>query len=130
MRYISKILIALRPGRKDKNFIAVADRICQFYNANMTLLHVVQEDTNEEYVKNTEENSNSILKKVSSENDLLIIKNNDSIKTISKISAGYDLLIVGTPQKNNWIKVLFGTGKDKFTEKSACSVLRLTIKEN
>ena len=41
VRHISKVLIALRPGRKDKNFIAIADRICQFYGASLTLLHVV-----------------------------------------------------------------------------------------
>ncbi len=58
------------------------------------------------------------------------IKSDDSIQTISEISAGYDLLILGTPQKNNWLRVLFGTGKDKFTEKSVCSVLRLTMKDD
>ena len=33
VRYISKVLLALRPGRKDKNFLAVAERICSFYGA-------------------------------------------------------------------------------------------------
>ena len=58
-----------------------------------------------------------------------ILKSNDSIETISQESSGYDLLILGTPQKDNWISILFGTGKDKFTEKSACSVLRLTMRD-
>ena len=49
--------------------------------------------------------------------------------TISEISASYDLLILGTPEKDNWIKVLFGGGKDKFTERAACSVLRITLKD-
>jgi amino acid transporter len=130
VRYISKILIALRPGKKNKNLVAVADRICQFYNASITLLHVVPENTSDEHIKSMEENSKSILNKISSESELLIVKNGDSINAISSISASYDLLIVGTPEKNNWLRVLFGTGKDKFTEKSACSVLRLTIKDN
>ncbi len=43
VRYISKVLIALRPGRNDKNFIDVADRIGQFYGASFTLLRVVPE---------------------------------------------------------------------------------------
>ena len=33
------------------------------------------------------------------------------------------LLILGTPEKDNWLNVLFGTGKDKFADSSACSVL-------
>jgi hypothetical protein len=51
------------------------------------------------------------------------------VETISETSAGYDLLILGTPEKDNWIKVLFGGGKDKFTERAACSVLRITLKD-
>ena len=35
----------------------------------------------------------------------------------------------GTPRKDTWISMLFGTGKDKFATSSVCSVLRLTIKE-
>ncbi len=130
VRYISKVLIALRPGRKDKNFIAIADRICQFYNASLSLLHVVSEKTSNESIKEMKSTSNKLLEKTVSKSDVIIIKSDDSINTISRISASYDLLILGTPQKDNWISVLFGTGKDKFTERSACSVLRLTMKDD
>ena len=44
------------------------------------------------------------------------------------IQANYDLLILGTPEKDNWLSVLFSGGKDKFVQNSVCSVLRLTIK--
>lgn len=130
VRYISKVLLALRPGRKDKNFIAVADRICQFYNASLTLLQVVPELTSDEIIDEMESNSKILLQKAKSSSEVMILKKDDSITAISKFSAGYDLLILGTPQKDNWLSVLFGTGKDKFTEKSACSVLRLTMKDD
>jgi hypothetical protein len=48
---------------------------------------------------------------------------------ISLISAEYDLLIIGTPEKGNWQNVLFGQNKDKFADSSACSVLRLIVKD-
>ena len=130
VRYISKVLIALRPGRNDENFIEVADRISYFYGASFSLLRVVSEDVSEDEIKEIINSSNELLKSSKSECEVLIIKSNDSIEAISKASAAYDLLILGTPQKDNWISVLFGTGKDKFTEKSACSVLRLTIKDH
>ncbi|MFH6767289.1 amino acid permease [Gaetbulibacter aquiaggeris] len=130
VRHIGKVLIALRPGRKDKNFIAIADRISQFYGASLTLLHVVPAHFTKDDITKIEESSSIILNKSISKTDLIILKSDDSINAISKTSAGYDLLILGTPQKDNWINVLFGTGKDKFTEKSACSVLRLTMKDN
>jgi basic amino acid/polyamine antiporter, APA family len=130
VRHIGKVLLALRPGRKDKNFVAVADRISQFYNASLTLLQVVPENTPDDVIQTMEVTSNALIKKVKSPSEVIILKNDDSITAISKVSAGYDLLILGTPQKDNWLHVLFGTGKDKFTEKSACSVLRLTMKDD
>lgn len=130
VRNFSEILLALRPGRKDKNFIAVADRICTFYGAALTLLHVVSESTPEEVIQKMEIESKLLLQKATSENKVIILKSDDSIEAISATSASYDLLILGTPQKDNWLSVLFGTGKDKFTERSACSVLRLTMKDS
>ncbi|MDC0496977.1 universal stress protein, partial [Flavobacteriaceae bacterium] len=129
VRYISKVLLALRPGRKDKNFLAVAERICVFYGAELTLLHVVSDQTSDEETTAIRKKSQKLISKIKTKSEVQILKNNDSIETISSQSAGYDLLILGTPQKDNWISVLFGTGKDKFTEKSACSVLRLTMKD-
>ena len=129
VRYISKVLLALRPGRKDKNFIAVADRICQFYGASLTLLHVVPETTDKTTIADMENNLKNLLLKMDAKSDVHILKDDDSITAISKESASYDLLILGTPQKDNWLSVLFGTGKDKYAEKSACSVLRLTMKD-
>jgi amino acid transporter/nucleotide-binding universal stress UspA family protein len=129
VRYISKVLIALRPGRNDRNFIEVADRIGQFYGASFTLLRVVPEDMTAADLKALKDASTELINNAVSNSEVRIEPSNDSIETISRISASYDLLILGTPQKDNWISVLFGTGKDKFTEKSACSVLRLTIKD-
>lgn len=130
VRHIGKVLLALRPGRKDKNFIAVADRICAFYGASLTLFHVVSEKMSEEDEKAMRDNSLKLLQKVPTKSTVLIERNNDPIDTIANMSASYDLLILGTPQKDNWLSILFGTGKDKYTERSACSVLRLTMKDH
>ncbi len=130
VRYIGKVLLALRPGRSDQNFINVADRICRFYNASLTLLHVVPNNTEWETINEMESNSKKRLLGVNTSSMVIIQKDDAPIAAISKASASFDLLILGTPQKDNWISVLFGTGKDKFTERSACSVLRLTMKDH
>ncbi len=127
VRYIGKVVLALRPGRKDKNFIGIANNICKHYGATLTLLHVVPESsTTTETVKHRSEEK---LKQSKVSASVEIIKSDNPVDTISEISASYDLLILGTPEKDNWIKVLFGGGKDKFTEKAACSVLRITLKD-
>ena len=130
VRYIGKVLIALRPGRNDKKFIEVADRLSQFYGATFTLMRVVNEDISEENYNELKNTSSDLIKSSKSESNLEIIKSNDTIETISVQSASYDLLILGSPRNDSWVSVLFGKGRDKFTEKSACSVLRLTLKDS
>ncbi len=126
-RYIGKVVLALRPGRKDKNFIGIANNICKHYGATLTLLHVVPENSRTtETIKNRSEEK---LKQSKVSANVQVVKSSNPVDTIAEISASYDLLILGTPEKDNWIKVLFGGGKDKFTERAACSVLRITLKD-
>ena len=126
VRRFSKVLIALRPGRRNQAFIDVADKICQHFGASLTLLNIVSEGEKEggKLKKTSEE----ILSSTKSKSELKIVKSNDPVETISEESAGYDLLILGTPEKDNWISVLFGAGEDRFVKMAACSVLRLTIR--
>ena len=128
IKNIGKVLIALRPGRKDKNFLSVAERICSFYGASLTLLHITPGSFSEIDSKKMEEKSLLLLSRLKVPNNLKIQASEDPIDSISTISSEYDLLILGAPEKDNWIRILLGTGRDKFTENSACSVLRLTTK--
>ena len=126
-RYIGKVVLALRPGRKDKNFIGIANNICKYYGATLTLLHVVPE--NSRTIETIKHRSEEKLKQSKVSANVEVVKSSKPVDTIAEISASYDLLILGTPEKDNWIKVLFGGGKDKFTERAACSVLRITLKD-
>jgi amino acid transporter len=128
VRYISKVVMALRPGRKDKNFVAIADRVCLFYNASLTLLHVVDDGMSDADMDLVEASSNALLKRASSPSNVIVQRAKNPIETISVISAEYDLLIIGTPEKGNWQNILLGKNKDRFADSSACSVLRLTVK--
>jgi hypothetical protein len=128
IRSFSKVLIALRPGRRNQKFIDVANKICSHYNASLTLLNVIPENEKDIDINKLEKKSNDLIAKTKSKSVLKIIKSNDPVETISEESASYDLLILGTPEKDNWIRVLFGAGEDRFVKKAACSVLRLTIK--
>ena len=127
VRYIGKVVLALRPGRKDKNFIGIANNICKYYGATLTLLHVVPE--NSRTTETIKHRSEEKLKQSKVSANVEVVKSSKPVDTIAEISASYDLLILGTPEKDNWIKVLFGGGKDKFTERAACSVLRITLKD-
>ena len=128
IRSFSRVLIAIRPGRRNKRFIDVADKICRHFGASLTLLNIVSESDSNQKMKRTEKSSSELISETKSKSVVKIIKSNNPVEAISEESASYDLLILGTPEKDNWISVLFGAGEDRFVKKAACSVLRLTIK--
>ncbi|TDI70147.1 MAG: amino acid permease [Bacteroidetes bacterium] len=127
VRYIRKILVALRPGADNHEFMSVCDNIAQFYKSSITLVRVVKPTDTAAYKEAVLAQSNSLLNSCSSPVEGLLLEGKDPVRTISETTAGYDLLITGTPQSHNWTHVLMGSGRDKFVENAACSVLRLTF---
>ena len=128
IRRFEKVVLALRPGRKNSAFIDVADNICCFYGAKLSLLNIVPEGIKNDKRTKLKKDSNLLIENTKSQSELVVVESDDALQTITDISANYDLLILGTPEKDNWLSVLFSGGKDKFVQNSVCSVLRLTIK--
>ena len=128
IRRFEKVVLALRPGRKNSAFIDVADNICCFYGAKLSLLNIVPEGIKNDKKTRLKNDSNLLIENTKSQSELVVVESDDALQTITDISANYDLLILGTPEKDNWLSVLFSGGKDKFVQNSVCSVLRLTIK--
>ena len=128
VRSFEKVVLALRPGRKNEAFIKVADNLCGFYGASLSLLNIVPTAIKSNEKQKLVDVSNSLISNTKSESELLLIKSDDALQTITDQSANFDLLILGTPEKDDWLSVLLGGGKDKFVQNSVCSVLRLTIK--
>ena len=130
VRYISKVVLAVRPNSKDiKKLILTTANICKFYKASFTLLHIFPDAINEDKIKEIQKNSKLLLSEYKDISSLRIEYSEDPTEAVSEHTAEYDLLVLGTPKKDTWKSMLFGTGKDKFAVNSACSVLRLTIKD-
>ena len=128
VRSFEKVVLALRPGRKNSAFIEIAENLCFSYSATLSLLNIVPEGTSEKEIDKIKKASGSLISKTRCNSELVLIESSDPLETITEQSANYDLLILGTPEKDNWLNVLFGGGRDKFVQNSVCSVLRLTIK--
>ena len=128
IRRFEKVVLALRPGRKNSAFIDVADNICCFYGAKLSLLNIVPEGIKNDKKTKLKNDSNLLIENTKSQSELVVVESDDALQTITDISANFDLLVLGTPEKDNWLSVLFSGGKDKFVQNSVCSVLRLTIK--
>ena len=128
VRSFEKVVLALRPGRQNKAFIEVAANICVFYGAELTLLNIVPSGAPRDSINKISDSSSKLISKTKCNSSLLVLKSDNPLETITEQSANFDLLILGTPEKDNWLNVLFGGGRDKFVHNSVCSVLRLTIK--
>jgi APA family basic amino acid/polyamine antiporter len=132
VRYIRKVLVAMRPGRpgkKDSEFLKVCDRIVRFYGAEMDLVRLLPESATEEEIQQLTRQSSELFRHYNPEKEVIIQTSKNPIRQIINLSAAYDLLIIGTPDRENWLDVLMGTDKDKFATQAPCSVLRLNIKE-
>ena len=130
VRYIREVVLAVRPNSKDiDELIRTTANLCKFYNASFTLLHVLSKDSSKSNLEKIKNNSDLLLTEYNNKANLRIEYSDDPTLTVSELTAEYDLLVLGTPKKDTWKSMLFGTGKDKFAVNSACSVLRLTIKD-
>ena len=128
VRYIRKILVALEPGRNDKNFIIACDRIAMYYDADISLIRVVDNNATDGDVEALRHNSETFLVSTMSKTDVIVHKGTAPVKIIAETSAAYDLLIIGDSPKRNRFYFLFGSNKDKLADSAACSVLRLSIR--
>jgi hypothetical protein len=127
MRF-NNVLLAIRPNSRDSaKLIETTNKLCNYYNAEFTLLHVVPTNISSDEVNDIKQKANNLLK--GTNGVLMLIPSENPIDTVSDLTAENDLLVIGTPRKDTWSTMLFGTGKDKFAVNSACSVLRLTIKD-
>ena len=129
VRNISKVVLAVRPGREGNKFIQVADNICKYYGASLTLLNVIGKDKKKSVETKLHNKNNNLLKGLSREESSVVIRSNDVVGVISEVSASYDLLIIGSQEKSAWYNVLLGLKSDRFVKNSVCSVLRLTIRD-
>jgi len=124
----NNVLLAIRPNSRDSaKLIETTNKLCNYYNAEFTLLHVVPASISSDEVNDIKQKADDLLK--GTKGILMLVPSENPIDTVSDLTAENDLLVIGTPRKDTWSAMLFGTGKDKFAVNSACSVLRLTIKD-
>lgn len=128
VRYIRKILVALRPGRNNLDFIQTCINIAKFYGAELHLLRVVDPEVSEEEIDRLYRKTIELIDYNPDKKGVLVEKSKDPVQKVIQTSIGYDLLIIGTPGKTSWVKVLMGSAVDEFAQKAPCSVLRLTIR--
>ncbi len=129
VRYIRKILVGMRPGRNDQEFVKVADRIANFHKASLTFIRIIDVNTPPSDSTELEETSKQLISNCQAPATVEIVKASNPLEALNAASAGFDLLITGTPRDDNWLRILFGS-RDRFAEQATCSVLRITLHQD
>ena len=127
VRYVHKIIVSMHPDRNNPSMILVAERVAQFYNASLDFIRIVPEDISVQDFEEIKDRSQKLLEQCEVQAEIIIKKDNDPVKAIEIVSASYDLLVIGTPDRKRLLNLLLGMKKDPFTDHAACSVLRLTL---
>ena len=63
VRSFEKVVLALRPGRQNKAFIKVAENICAFYDAELTLLNIVPLGAPRDSINKISDSSSKLISK-------------------------------------------------------------------
>ena len=129
LQNFENILLAIRPNSPDiLKLIQATDKISRAFNTNFNMIHVVKSNISDDEINILKSTANQNL--IGTCGKLSVIESDDPIFTVSELTSDYDLLVIGTPRKDNLKSILFGTGKDEFAVNATCSVLRLTVKNS
>ncbi len=130
VRYIRRILIALRPGRpqgETRAYIEAAGRVALFYQAEINLLRVLPETAGPEAVEALRHKTEALVRDCGIQASIEVISSPNPVRSITTATAAYDLLIIGTSIRQKWTEVLMDTNMNKLAKHATCSVLRLQI---
>lgn len=125
VRYIRKILVFAEPGPHDSLVVTTADHLAQIYNAELSFICLVKEGEDPHNTQAAVDYVDQLRELCVSPTEVAFLRGDDEMQVIEKATEQYDLLIMGAPPARTFTSRLFGTGKDKLTRNSACSVLWL-----
>ena len=87
VRSFEKVVLALRPGRQNKAFIEVAENICAFYGAELTLLNIVPSGASQDSINKVSDSSSKLISKTKCNSSLLVLESDNPLETITEQSA-------------------------------------------
>ena len=79
VRSFEKVVLALRPGRQNKAFIKVAENICAFYGAELTLLNIVPSGASQNTINKVSDSSSKLISKTKCSSSLLVLESDSPL---------------------------------------------------
>ena len=120
--YIRKIMVLLKGDQNDGIVTKTADQLAKVYNASITLIRFVPNNTQSEMRRNIKKELERWSSLCSKKPHRGILAGEKIIPAVLEATVQYDLFIFGSSKYSLW-KNIFGTVDDIYMERVPCSVL-------
>jgi len=122
IRFVREIVVFAEPGPHDALVVGTADHLARLWRARLTLVRFVADDapmTELQAERDYLEQLRRLCKATVREE---VVRGPDCIWAMGKMTAAYDLLVMGAPDVT-LLRQMRGTTQDRIKARAACSVL-------
>lgn len=125
VRYIRQILVFAEPGPNDSLVVTTADHLAQLYDAELNFICYEGDGQDPLSTQARADYVDQLRDLCVSPISAVVIHGKDELDAVSKVTGGYDLMIMGAAPTRTLLGHLVGTKKDNLTRRAECSVLCL-----
>jgi APA family basic amino acid/polyamine antiporter len=125
VRYIRQILVFAEPGPNDSLVVTTADHLAQLYDAELNFICYEGDGQDPLSTQARADYVDQLRDLCVSPTSAVVIHGKDELDAVSKVTGGYDLMIMGAAPTRTLLGHLVGTKKDNLTRRAECSVLWL-----
>lgn len=122
VRYIRKILCFIKGNENDAVVINTADHLAEVNRADITLISIIDPDTDEAEEQRLERSLKELAKTCNSRTNIVLQKHSSPVEEVLLHTVEFDLFIFGG-SPHTFMSNLFGSDDDKLLAKAACSVI-------
>ncbi|MCP4867324.1 MAG: amino acid permease [Proteobacteria bacterium] len=118
-----RVLVLAKPGPYDSLVVHVADRIATASRGSITLLRLVAEQAEQMQIDGFRAYHRELSELCRSKTDSVVERTADTNAAIARLTADYDLLVLGAARESSVRSMLFGSPEDAMASAADCSVL-------
>jgi len=125
VRHIREILVYAEPGPHDALVVTTADHLAEVHGANLTLIRWIPDGASTIEVTGAADYLHELGQLCERPTTQQVVRGRRLRSAVAPMTAGYDLLVTGSPRQASFVSAIRGTEKDRLVNQAACSVLSL-----
>ncbi|TNF38098.1 MAG: amino acid permease [Deltaproteobacteria bacterium] len=125
VRHIREILVYAEPGPHDALVVTTADHLAEVHGAALTLVRWIADDASAIEVTAAADYLHELGQLCERPTTRQVLRGRRLVPAVAPLTAGFDLLVLGSPRQSSLLTAIRGTEKDRLINQAACSVLSL-----